>query len=120
MRYQKMTSLEFVEKEIDATKKQLAKYPLSKEQSDPNYKNYIHKEADIQYIHNKYYTERLQALQQIKHELEAWEVINNRFEYFEMEEGDVFVNKQEVFAQTSPFDNNDLKIIKKVVVMKND
>ena len=70
-----MTSLEFVEKEIDATKKQLAKYPLSKEQSDPNYKNYIHKEADIQYIHNKYYTERLQALQQIKHELEAWEVV---------------------------------------------
>ena len=113
----KMTSLEFIEKEIDVTKKQLAKYPLSKEQSDPNYK---HKEADIQYIHNKYYTERLQTLQQIKFELEAWEVINNRFEYFEMEEGDVFINKQEIFAQTSHFDNNDLKIIKKVVVMKND
>ena len=62
----------------------------------------------------------MQHFKQIKNEIEAWEVINNRFEYFEMEEGDVFVNKQEVFAQTSPFDTNDLKIIKKVVVMKND
>lgn len=69
-----MNSLEFIEKEIDVTKKQLVKYPLSKEQSDPNYK---HKEADIQYIHNKYYTERLQTLQQIKSELEAWEIVKD-------------------------------------------
>lgn len=66
-----MNSLEFINKQIDVTKKQLAKYPLSKEQSNPNYK---HKEADIQYIHNKYYTEQLQTLEQIKCELEAWKV----------------------------------------------
>ena len=33
-----------------------------------------------------------------------------------VEEGDVFVNKQEMFVQTSPFDTNDLKTIKKVTV----
>lgn len=71
-----MTSLEFIKKEIDVTKKQLAKYPLSKEQCDPNYK---HKEADIQYIHNKYYTEQLQTLQQIKTVLEAWEIVKKDF-----------------------------------------
>lgn len=70
-----MTSLELIEKEIEIAKKQLAKYPLDKEQSDPNYK---YKEADIQYIHNKYYTEQLQILQQIKSELEAWEVVKSR------------------------------------------
>lgn len=67
-----MNSLEYIEKEIEVTKKQLNKYPLTKEQSDPNYK---HKEADIQYVHNKFYTEQLQTLQQIKLELEAWYAI---------------------------------------------
>ena len=62
----------------------------------------------------------INSIDQLINTLEAWKVINDRFEYFEMEEGDVFVNKQELFAQTSPFDNNDLKIIKKVAVMKND
>ena len=70
-----MNSLEFIEKEIDVTKKQLAKYPLSKEQSDPNYK---HKEADIQYIHNKYYTEQLQTLNQIKSELEEYQKLKEK------------------------------------------
>lgn len=70
-----MNSLEFIEKAINTTKKQLVKYPLSKEQSDPNYK---HKEADIQYIHNKYYTEQLQTLQQIKIKLEEYEKLKDK------------------------------------------
>lgn len=67
-------------------------------------------------IKEAYIKHDLECLYKIKEELDAWEVINNRFEYFEMEEGDVFVNKQEMFVQTSPFDTNDLKIIKKVTV----
>lgn len=60
----------------------------------------------------------LENLYKIRAVVEAWQVVTNRFEYFEMEEGDVFVNKQEVFAQTQPFDNNDLKIIKKATGIK--
>ena len=98
-----MNDLRWIESEIDRLKFSIDR--LRK----------INKNGDVA-IQEK----RLNHLQQIKAKLEAWEVINNRFEYFEMEEGDVFVNKQEIFAQTSPFDNNDLKIVKKVVVMKND
>lgn len=92
-----MTSLDFIDKEIEKLEQCLM---------------VVKANGALKY--------KLKYFKQIKTELEAWEVINNHFEYFEMEEGDVFVNKQELFAQTSPFDNNDLKIIKKVVVMKND
>lgn len=67
-----MTNLELIEKEIEIAKKQLAKYPLDKEQSNPNYR---YKEADLQYIHNNFYTQRLNQLQQIKTIFLAWESI---------------------------------------------
>lgn len=60
----------------------------------------------------------LENLYKIRAVVEAWQVVTNRFEYFEMEEGDVFVNKQEVFTQTQPFDSYDLKIIKKATGIK--
>ena len=72
--------------------------------------------VDKDKVKETYIKHDLECLYKIKEELEAWEIITNRFEYFEMEEGDVFVNKQEVFTQTQPFDSNDLKIIKKAVV----
>lgn len=75
-----MNTLEFIDNLIKYNETQLAKYPLSGKLLDPNYK---HKEADIVYKHNKYYTEQLQTLYQIKSKLEAWEVakkVLNRFD----------------------------------------
>jgi hypothetical protein len=109
-----MTSLEFIEKQIDVTKKQLAKYPLSKEQSDPNYK---HKEADIQYVHNKYYTEQLQTLQQIKSELEAWEVVKKHCDY---QDGDTFTCIPRGFYLIEPLKGKDYQIIKKALEVEKN
>lgn len=67
-----MNNLDFINNLIKHNEAQLAKYPLSGKLLDPNYK---HKEADIIYKHNKYYTEQLQTLYKIKTELEAWKEI---------------------------------------------
>lgn len=108
-----MNSLEFINKQIEVTKKQLAKYSLSKEQSDPNFK---HKEADIQYIHNKHYTEQLQTLQQIKTELEAWEVVKKHLEHFP----DDYYNgiPEEIITMTSKIDKKDYPTLKKALEVK--
>jgi cell wall assembly regulator SMI1 len=65
-------------------------------------------------------TQVLQTLNQIKDELEAWEVVKKRFEYFEMVEGDVFTHKVEGYYQTQQFDNKDLGIIKKALEIKDE
>lgn len=70
-----MTNLEFINEEIEITKKQLNNYPLTEKQSDLNYK---YEESYIKCMFNKFYNERLQTLQQIKNDLETLEIIINK------------------------------------------
>lgn len=110
-----MNSLEFIENQIKEIDKQLDYYKR-KIDEDCNFKSFI----DSYTTTIKDLTNLKNTLLQIKTELEAWEVVKECFEYFEMEEGDVFTHKVEGYFQTKQFDSKDLAIIKKALEIKNE
>ncbi len=89
-----MNSLEFINKEIENLKSLLELDDVLCELSDNDY---------------KFCNDRLQTLEQIKSELEAWEVAKNKLEYFE---GDSSVGIEEGVYQTSKYTPKEIKILK--------
>lgn len=112
-----MNSLEFIEKIIKNIEtaltedKRVYQLYLLKNNID---KNKILKNLDENIKHRE---ESLQTFQQIKVELEAWEVIKKHFEYHE---GDVFNCFKEGFVQTTKLNSKDFEIIKKAVEVNNN
>ena len=64
--------LEYVNKLINVAKKNLAKYHVSEELLNSND---LIKQGDINYMCNRYYTEELHILEQIKNKLEAFDIV---------------------------------------------
>lgn len=89
-----MKSLEFINQEITNLKVFLEINDVLCELSDDDY---------------KFCSDRLQTLEQIKSELEAWEVAKNKLEYFE---GDSSVGIEEGVYQTSKYTPKEIKILK--------
>lgn len=69
--------LDYVNKLIDVAKKNLAKYPVSEELLNSND---LLKQGDINYRCNRYYTEELYILEQIKNKLEAFDVVKEELQ----------------------------------------
>lgn len=67
--------LDYINKLIDTTKKNLAKYPVSEELLKLNS---TLKQGDINYVCNKYYSEELQLLEKIKIKLEAFDIVKKK------------------------------------------
>ncbi len=66
--------LDYINKLIATTEKNLAKYPVSEELLNSND---LLRQGDINYRCNRYYTEELRILEQIKYKLEAFDIIKN-------------------------------------------
>ncbi len=69
--------LEYINKLISVAKKNLDKYPVSEELLKSN--NLL-KQGDINYRCNRYYTEELCLLEQIKYKLEAFDVVKEELQ----------------------------------------
>lgn len=69
--------LDFINKLIDTSKKNLSKYPVSEELLNSND---LLKQGDINYRCNRYYTEELAILTTIKNKLEAFDVVQEELQ----------------------------------------
>ena len=69
--------LEYINKLIATTKKNLDKYPVSDKLLNSND---LLKQGDINYRCNRYYTEELHILEQIKYKLEAFDVVKEELQ----------------------------------------
>lgn len=69
--------LEYINKLIAVAKKNLAKYPVSEELLNSND---LIKQGDINYMCNRYYTEELYFLEQIKNKLEAFDIVKEELQ----------------------------------------
>lgn len=98
-----MNSLEFIEKEIANIREFLELDDVLCIQTDKDY---------------KFLYDRLKILQQIKTELEAWEVVKKHLEYFP----DDYWNgiPEEIITMTSKIDKKDYPIIKKALEVTNE
>ena len=67
-----MTDLELIERQLENLKARLKRNPLTKEQSEPNYK---YKQSDLNYREHEYLSNMIIQLESIKAKLEAWEII---------------------------------------------
>ena len=107
-----MNNLEFIEKEIhfiSVVKKEYEK--MLNDERPENQKGYLKTLI-------KEYGDKLQTLQQIKTELEAWEVVKKHLEYFP----DDYWNgiTEEIITMTSQIDKKDYPTIKKALEVQND
>lgn len=69
--------LDYVNKLIEVAKKNLDKYPVSEELLNSND---LLRQGDINYRCNRYYTEELYILEQIKNKLEAFDVVKEELQ----------------------------------------
>ena len=69
--------LDYINKLIDTTKKNLSKYPVSEELINSNS---CLKWGDVDFVCNRYYTEELYILEQIKNKLEAFDVVKEELQ----------------------------------------
>ena len=72
--------LDYINRLIATTKKNLDKYPISEELLNSND---LLKQGDINYRCNRYYTEELYILEQIKNKLEAFNVVKEELQITE-------------------------------------
>lgn len=100
-----MTNLEFIENKIKCKENQSIYWSTRiKKEKDPSLKEFVTSIVKI-------YQEELQTLQQIKAELEAWEVIKPRIHH---------VKEQECFVIQTIISNKQYETIKKALEVDND
>ena len=69
--------LDYINKLISTAKKNLDKYPVSEELLNSNS---CLKWGDVDFVCNRYYTEELYILEQIKNKLEAFDVVKEELQ----------------------------------------
>ena len=99
-----MNSLEFINEEIEKLKTILELDDVLCELSDNDH---------------KFYNDKLQTLQQIKNELEAWEVVKPNIKYEEAENNEGIYMQYFLFLEVEEWKPEAFKI-KKALEVKND
>ena len=109
-----MNSLEFINNEIETTKREIDFTNIELERTDTIIRKNLDKLKRLK--------ERLQTLQQIKTELEAWEVVKRKGFIFTKEEKNQLIgNTWNIYRLSSrELNNKEYEIIKKALEVKDE